>query len=133
MRCMLDTNICIYTIKRRPANVIDRLHRLDVSDVGISSITLSELQYGAAKSSRPDQNRIALMEFLAPIEIAFYDDAAAFAYADVRASLEKRGRPLAALDMLIAAHALSLGATLVTNDKRAFGRVPGLQIENWAR
>ena len=133
MRCMLDTNICIYTIKRRPANVIDRLRRLDVSDVGISSITLSELQYGAAKSSRPDQNRIALMEFLAPIEIAFYDDAAAFAYGDVRASLEKRGRPLGALDMLIAAHALSLGATLVTNDKRAFGPVPGLQIENWAR
>ncbi|MEW6360251.1 MAG: type II toxin-antitoxin system VapC family toxin [Planctomycetota bacterium] len=132
MKFMLDTNICIYIIKKKPERVIRRLRKADVSDVCISSITLSELEYGVRKSLKHDQNRLALAEFLAPIEIASYDDSAACEYGRIRAHLEKRGRPIGALDTLIAAHALSLNCILVTNNPTEFKRVPGLRVENWA-
>lgn len=130
---MLDTNICIHIIKKRPEQVLGRLKKARVSDIGISSITLSELEYRAAKSSRPDQNRIALAEFLAPLEILPYDDMAAQEYGKIRASLERQGTPIGSMDMLIAAHALALNCTLVTNNEREFSRVPSLKIENWAK
>lgn len=129
---MLDTNTYIYIIKKRPEQVLRRLKKARVSDIGISSITLSELEYGAAKSSRPDQNRIALVEFLAPLEILPYDDMAAQEYGKIRASLERQGTPIGSMDMLIAAHALAVNCTLVTNNEREFSRVPSLKIENWA-
>jgi len=130
---MLDTNICIYIIKKKPEQVIGRLKNARISDIGVSSITLSELEYGAAKSSRPEQNRIALAEFLAPLEILSYDDMAAQEYGRIRAVLERQGTPVGSMDMLIAAHALSLNCTLVTNNEREFSRVPSLKIENWAK
>jgi tRNA(fMet)-specific endonuclease VapC len=133
MRYLLDTNICIYAIKERPRRVVARLLRRDVGDVGLSAITLSELQCGVEKSSRPAQNRRALAQFLAPLEIAPYDDRAAASYGVIRAQLEAQGTPIGALDTLIAAHARALGAALVTNNPREFQRVPGLAIENWAR
>jgi tRNA(fMet)-specific endonuclease VapC len=129
---MLDTNICIGIIKKKPEQVIARLKNARISDIGVSSITLSELEYGAAKSSRPKQNRIALAEFLAPLEILSYDDMAAQAYGRIRAVLERQGTPIGSMDILIAAHALSLNCTLVTNNEREFSRVPSLKIENWA-
>lgn len=129
---MLDTNICIYIIKKKPEQVLGRLKNTRISDIGISSITLSELAYGAEKSSRPDQNKIALAEFLAPLEILSYDDMAAQEYGKIRAYLDRRGTPIGPMDMLIAAHALSLNCTLVTNNKREFNRVLSLKIENWA-
>ena len=130
---MLDTNICIYIIKERPEQVIDRLRHTRISDVGVSTITLSELEYGAAKSSRPEQNKVAILEFLAPLEILPYDDMAAREYGKTRAYLEKQGTPVGSMDMLIAAHALSLKCILVTNNESEFRRIPALKIENWAK
>ncbi len=132
MKYMLDTNICIYLIKKKPQAVIERLEQTDISQVCISSITLSELEYGVSKSKRPEQNKIALFEFLTPVEVAHYDDVAAQKYGALRALLEKRGAPIGSLDTLIAAHALSLESILVTNNEREFDRVPELKIENWA-
>lgn len=131
MKVMLDTNICIYMIKQKPQSVLERFRAFQVGDVGISSITLAELQYGAMKSARPRQNRESLKEFIAPLDVALFDIAASEASGEIRASLEKSGRPIGAMDLLIAAHALSLDARLATNNERAFRRVRGLHVENW--
>ena len=133
IRFMLDTNICIHIIKKKPAQVLERLKNCPISEIGISSITLGDLEYGAAKSSRPDRNRMALLEFLAPLEILSFDDTAAQHYGSIRASLERRGTPIGSMDMLIAAHALSLDGILVTNNEREFRRVPSLKLENWVQ
>ena len=101
--------------------------------MGISSITLSELAYGVEKSRRKERNRQKLAEFLAPLQIAAYDERAGVYYGRLRTQLEEAGQPIGPLDALIAAHALSLGCTLVTNNEREFSRVAGLSIENWAR
>jgi tRNA(fMet)-specific endonuclease VapC len=128
---MLDTNICIYIIKQKPPNVIERFYQTEISEISISSITLSELFYGVSKSSKPEQNRIALTQFIAPLEILSYDDEAAQYYGELRVNLEKQCRPIGSLDMLIAAHALSATCVLVTNNEKEFTRVPKLKIENW--
>ena len=128
---MLDTNICIYIIKQKPVNVITRFRQLPISSIAISSITLSELEYGVMKSAKPDQNQIALSQFVAPLEILSYGDDAALHYGNLRAFLEKQGTPIGSLDMLIAANALSINCTLVTNNEKEFSRVPGLRIANW--
>ncbi|MBI5843054.1 MAG: type II toxin-antitoxin system VapC family toxin [Deltaproteobacteria bacterium] len=132
MRYMLDTNICIYLIKKKPQSVIERLRGLSVSEVGISSITLAELLYGVSKSAQPQKNRDALEGLLAPLEIANFDDRAAQCYGVIRAGLERRGAVIGAMDMLIAAHAMSISAILVTNNTREFARVEKLVMENWA-
>lgn len=128
---MLDTNICIYMIKRKPVHVIEHLRRIPISDVGLSSITLSELEYGVEKSQQKVRNKIALAQFVTPLEIAPYDDLAAKHYGEIRCYLEKKDQLIGALDLLIAAHTLSLNSTLVTNNKKEFSKVPGLKIENW--
>ena len=133
MKYMLDTNICIYIIKRKPNTVIERFLQTEISQIGISSITLSELLFGVSKSSKPDQNKIALAQFIAPLEILAYDDHAAQHYGDLRANLEKQGKPIGSLDMLIAAHTLSIPSTLVTNNEKEFIRIPNLNIDNWAK
>ena len=130
---MLDTNMCIYIIKKKPAYVIKRFQKARISNIGISSITLSELVYGAVKSLKPEQNHLALAQFAAPLEILAYDHKASQYYGDVRYHLEKQGTPIGALDMLIAAHALSMGCILVTNNEKEFNRVPNLKIENWTK
>ena len=131
MKVMLDTNICIYIIKQRPQSVLARFRAFQVGDIGISTITLAELDYGAMKSARPRQNRDSLKEFVAPLDVASFDIAASEAYGEIRAALEKSGRPIGVMDLLIAAHALSLNARLATNNEREFKRVRGLRIENW--
>ncbi len=131
MKFMLDTNICIYLIKRQPEAVLERFASHPVGDIGISVITLAELEYGASKSSNPFRNREALEQFVLPLEIAPFDRPATLTYGKIRALLEKKGRPIGSMDMLIAAHALSLGARLVTNNVKEFMRVPGLRVENW--
>ena len=133
MKFMLDTNICIYVIKKKPHDVIERFNRTEISQIGISSITLSELFYGVSKSSKPEQNRIALMQFIAPLEILPYGDEASQYYGELRAYLEKQGTPVGSLDILIAAHALSISCTLVTNNEKEFIRIPDLKIENWVK
>jgi tRNA(fMet)-specific endonuclease VapC len=131
MRYLLDTNICIYVIRRRPPQVLTRFQRCALGDLGLSTVTLAELQYGVAKSAYPARNQQALEAFTLPLEVVPFDVAAARAYGPIRATLEQQGTPIGAMDLLIAAHALSLGVTLVTNNPREFARVTGLQIETW--
>ena len=132
MRVMLDTNICIYVIKRHPQEVIERFRSFAVGEIGVSVITLAELQYGASKSSQPKRNHEALQQFVSPLRVADFDRRASAVYGDLRPKLERRGRPIGAMDLLIAAHALSLGVPLVTNNEKEFRRVAGLVVENWA-
>ncbi len=131
MKYLLDTNICIYIIKKSPVEVINKLKKLDLSDIGISSITLSELNYGLEKSSKPIQNRLALNQFLAPLEIYPYDKQAAFFYGKIRNELEKKRQIIGPLDLLIAAHCLALKCSLVTNNQKEFQRIDRLTVENW--
>ena len=131
MKYLLDTDICIYLINERPRAVLARFRRHAVGDIGVSAVSVSELAWGVAKTASV-RNRAGLEAFLLPLEIATYDHAAALRYGELRADLDRRGRPIGPLDTLIAAHALSLGATLVTNNVREFGRVRDLAIENWA-
>lgn len=131
MNFLLDTNICIYLIKRKPPEVIQRFRQLQPGNVFISSITTSELYYGAQKSQQVATNLEALNNFLLPFRIVDYDESAAFLYGELRADLEQRGQPIGPLDMMIAAHALSLDISLVTNNTREFKRVKGLKLENW--
>ncbi len=131
MRYMLDTNICIDLIKRKPPQMLRRFHSLTVGDVGISTITLAELRYGVAKSQAAEKNARALAEFILPLEIADFDENAASAYGPVRAELEKNGTPIGPLDTQIGAHALSLDITLVTTNTGEFRRIKGLRVENW--
>jgi tRNA(fMet)-specific endonuclease VapC len=131
MRYLLDTNICIYVIRRRPHQVLARFQRCAVGDIGLSTVTLAELQYGVAKSTFPERNQEALATFTLPLEILPFDAPAAVAYGAIRATLERQGTPIGAMDLLIAAHAVSLGVILVTNNPREFRRVSDLQVENW--
>ncbi len=131
MRYLLDTNSCIYLIRNKPINVLKKLRKFKISDIGISSITLSELEYGVAKSARKEKNREALIKFVVPLEIVAYDDKAAVHYGEIRTFLEKKGTPIGAMDLLIGAHARSMTVTLVTNNLREFKKIPGLQVENW--
>jgi tRNA(fMet)-specific endonuclease VapC len=128
---LLDTNICIYLIKQKPQKVLDKFQSLAISDVGISSITVAELEYGVAKSQQQQKNRTALLQFLLPLEIVEFNQAAATIYGTIRSDLESRGLIIGAMDMLIASHALSLAVTLVTNNVREFSRIPTLSLENW--
>ena len=131
MKVMLDTNICIYIIKRKPESVLKHFLDYRVGDVGISSITLAELRYGVAKSKYKEKNAKALEEFTIPLEIVSFDEASALAYGEIRSALEAAGSPIGAIDMMIAAHAISLGVQLVTNNTREFSRIPGLTLLDW--
>jgi len=129
---MLDTNICIYLIKNNPPHVRTHFETLQPGDILLSSITLAELMYGISKSRHKERNLAALEMFLMPLEIVQFDMAAAEKYGDIRADLERTGQIIGGNDLLIAAHALSLGATLITNNMKEFTRVSGLRLENWA-
>ena len=131
MKVMLDTNTCIAVIKRKPPQVLKRLSAYKVGEVGISWVTLAELEFGVAKSQHVEKNQAALDEFVLPLEIANFDRETARVYGRVRATLEKKGAPIGSLDMMIGAHALSLGATLATNNTREFSRIKGLTIVDW--
>lgn len=133
MDYLLDTNICIYIIKKRPEVVLEKFREMTIGSVGISTITLAELEYGIRKSINPDKNLEALNQFLVPLDIKDFDYNATVEYGKIRANLEKTGTPIGPLDTLIAAHALSLNTTLVTNNEKEFIRVAGLKIENWAK
>lgn len=133
MRYLLDTNICIYLINRKPHHeaVLRHMDGMMYGDILISAITIAELRYGVAKSAHLERNREKFESFIERFEVVDFDDAAAAAYGQIRAGLESAGTPIGPLDTLIAAHALSLQSTLVTNNVREFERVPGLAIVNW--
>lgn len=132
MRYMLDTNICIYSIKHKPEQVFLRLQEHEPADICISSVTYAELVHGVEKSQAIEKNRLALALLLSNIEILNFDANAAECYGKIRADLEKQGTPIGPLDMMIAGHAKSLNYTVVTNNTKEFNRVPGLKFENWA-
>lgn len=131
MRYMLDTNICIYSIKHKPESVFRRLQEHDPSEICISSVTYAELVHGVEKSQAVEKNRLALVLLLANIEILDFDTLAAEAYGKIRADLEKGGTPIGPLDMMIAGHAKSLDYCIFTNNTKEFSRVRGLKLENW--
>ena len=131
MPYLLDTNICIYIIKKNPRSVLDRFNSIEPGEVAVSIITLSELYYGARKSANPKKNLLALNKFLLPFNIFDFDIASANSYSIIRTELELKGTPIGPLDTLIAAQAISLDYILVTNNEREFKRVSGLQVENW--
>ncbi len=131
MKVMLDTNTCIAIIRRRPPQVLRRFKEYSIGEVAISWATLAELEFGVAKSQHVAQNKGALEEFLLPLEVANFDREAAVMYGKVRATLERKGTPIGAMDTLIGAQALAIGVTLVTNNVREFSRIPGLKVVDW--
>jgi len=130
-KVMLDTNICIYLIRNKPLEVKEKFNAYEVGEICISSITVSELYYGVQKSQMVEKNERALSFFLAPLNIVDYDEKASIEYGKIRATLESKGAVIGSLDMLIAAHAASLGVKLITNNVKEFERVEGLELENW--
>jgi tRNA(fMet)-specific endonuclease VapC len=131
MKYILDTNICIYLIKQKPESLLKKVLSLTPGELAISSVTVAELYYGVHKSQHVERNLQALNNFLLPLEILPFDDAAASFYGQIRAYLEKQGTPIGSLDLMIASHTVSLGITLVTNNIKEFIRVPNLSVENW--
>ena len=132
LRYLLDTNIVIYVLKRRPIEVLS-LFNENASRMAISAITLSELFQGAEKSSRVSDNLVAIEDFCSRLEVLPYGAKAAQHYGAIRAGLEKTGQPIGVNDLHIAAHARSEGLVVVTNNIGEFARVPALQVENWVQ
>lgn len=130
LQFLLDTNICIYIINKRPLGVELQFAKHPPDAIGISSITLAELRYGVEKSGS-SKNHAVLEAFIQPLEILPFEAEATLQYAQIRAQLENQGTPIGAMDLLIAAHALQLNLTLVTHNTREFSRVSDLALENW--
>ena len=128
---LLDTNICIYIIKKKPANVLKALKTKSKKDIYISSITIAELEHGIAKSQFPEKNKIALIEFLSIFNILPFDDNDAVEFGEIKKELEKKGKIIGPMDLLLAGQAKSKKLILVTNNTKEFERVEGLKIENW--
>ena len=130
LRYLLDTNICVYVIKRRPEALLARFNE-NASHLAISAITLSELLHGAEKSSLPQRTLAAVEDFCSRLDVLDYGAKAAQHYGQIRTALERRGTPIGVNDLHIAAHARSEGLTLISNNLRKFERVEGLLYENW--
>jgi tRNA(fMet)-specific endonuclease VapC len=135
MKYLLDTNICIYIINRKPKNVLHRLHRLQPESVTISTITVAELYYGCHKSEEVyrTRNLQGVNVFTELFESIPFDQTDAGQFGKLKALLQRKGAPLSDLDLLIAAQAITRKLVLVTNDTQHFRRIPGLQTENWVR
>ncbi len=129
---MLDTNMVAYARNRKPASVLERLLQHDPTEISISSITMAELEYGVFNSSKPEQNRNALLMFVSGISILPFDSSASLEYGNIRFRLKSQGKLIGGNDMLIAAHARSLDLILVTHNTREFSRIDGLKLEDWA-
>jgi tRNA(fMet)-specific endonuclease VapC len=130
LRYMLDTNLCIRVLRDRPLGLRDRFNR-EASGLCISTIVLTELLHGAAKSARPEHNRNEVERFAARLDVLAFDPAAASHAADIRATLERHGQVIGGYDLLIAGHARSRGLVLVTGNLGEFNRVDGLRCEDW--
>jgi tRNA(fMet)-specific endonuclease VapC len=128
---LLDTNICIYIINQKPETVRTKFEAVSLSDIGISSITLFELDAGARKGSKSKENLKLLEQFASVLQVLPFDAMAAREAGKLRQFLRERGTPIGDMDMLIAAHALSINAVVVSNNVKEFARVPKLKLENW--
>lgn len=130
LKLFLDTNICVYILNERPAHIAERFKQYATGDIGVSSVVVAELAFGAAKSRKPE-TRDRLEQFLLQLICVPFDEDAAWQYGDLRATLQAAGTPIGPNDLLIAAHALSAELPLVTNNVSEFERVPGLKVEKW--
>lgn len=130
-RILLDTNICIYIIKKKPVSVRERFLRYKAGDIAVSSITVAELFYGAKKSNNYQINKEALDNFLMPLKVIPFDASDAGVYGIIRAALGRKGQVIGNMDMLIAAQAIAKGFTLVSNNLKEFARIDGLFCDNW--
>jgi tRNA(fMet)-specific endonuclease VapC len=128
---MLDTNVCIYIINKHSTKIQKKFESLEIGDVGISSITYAELQFGISNSSNSERNQEALNQFLGPLEILDFPANACPLYGEIRSQLKHSGNLIGPLDLFIGAHALFLRSILVTNNVKEFSRIPNLKIENW--
>jgi len=131
MKFLIDTNICIFIMNNHPSEVVQKFRNVGVGNIGISSITVSELQYGVYKSKHIKENTRRLEEFLSPFEILFYGEKESRHYGIIRNQLEKEGNTIGPLDLLIAAHALSNKLILITNNEKEFNRIKSLKVDNW--
>lgn len=131
MKILLDTDICIYAINRKRQEILERVREYQIGEVGISSITYAELRFGVENSNRVNENIERLERFVLPLEILPFDADAGRKYGRIRTDLKRSGCPIGSNDLLIAAHALSLDAMLVTNNIREFERVEGLRVARW--
>ncbi len=132
MKYLLDTNICVFLIKRKDPVLNQRIISRGIDNVAISTLTVAELQFGVEKSLHRDRNEEALLRFLSPFMLLEFDSRAAVIYGRVRWHLERSGMPIGALDTLLASQALAAGMTMVTNNTREFARVKGLVVEDWS-
>ena len=130
---LLDTNICIFAIKRKPETVFKRLYEFLKDGIYISALTVAELEFGVANSSFPEKNRIALLEFLSIFNILPFDDKDAIQYGLIKSKLRKYGNIIGPIDLLLAAQAVSKELILVTNNVREFQRVETIRIEDWTK
>ncbi len=128
---LLDTNICIYIINKKPKQVVERIKRLKPHQIKLSSISLAELEYGASKGNNRENNRQAIIHFASAFDIIEFDDNDAEVYGLIRAELEKKGQLIGPYDMQIAAQAISRDLILVTNNISEFSRISNIKLENW--
>jgi tRNA(fMet)-specific endonuclease VapC len=133
MKYLLDTNICIYIINKRPVSILDAIRSKHPDDISISSITAAKLNYGAERSRSPHQNRVAILEFLIPFNLLDFDQRAASCYGKIRKTLESKGTPIGPMDLLLASQAAAYDLILVTNNIKEFKRIENLRLENWLR
>lgn len=131
MKYLLDTNICIYIIKKQSKPLLKRIESEDAFNIGISSVSVAEMQYGIVKSKYPEKNELALLEFLASFEIVPFGSMDTQVYGTTRAYLEAKGTPIGPYDLQIASQCVAREVILVTNNTGEFSRVPGLSLENW--
>lgn len=132
IKYLLDTNIVIFTIKRKPVSLLPKFNQ-HTNQLAISAITFAELIFGAEKSMNSAKNLATVNDFVSRLTVLPYDEQAAFHYGDIRANLEKKGKPIGDNDLHIASHARSKGLVVVTNNTREFERVEGLRIEDWTQ
>jgi tRNA(fMet)-specific endonuclease VapC len=131
VRILLDTDICIYAINRKRPEMLARVRNYRIGEVGISAITCAELRFGVENGGKVEENLNLLERFLLPLEVIPFDAEAGRQYGRVRTELKRVGCPIGPNDLLIASHALALGATVVTNNVREFSRITGLRVEQW--
>ena len=130
---LLDTNMCIFAIKRRPPHVLEIIREKSKNGIYISSLTIAELEYGVENSKQIENNRIALLKFISLFNVISFDDTDAIQYGKLKAKLKKEGRIIGPIDLLLAAQALSKDLIFITNNVDEFIRVEGLKIEDWSK
>jgi len=133
MKFLLDTNICIYIIKNKYIDIVKKMEKVGIENIGVSSITIAEMEYGISKSTKPNESESKLYEFLVPFTVLDFNVSAARYYGKIRNELNRKGTPIGTMDLLIASIAIANRLKIVTNNEKEFERISGLRIENWIK